>query len=459
MADRKKPEPAKSAVQEIILPSDLQAEKTVLGAILSGTPFAAIADLLRVDDWSIESHRRCAARMAEIHARGVPVDRLTLANELRVHGQLESVGGLSFLADLGRDAPALENLAAHAGIIKTKSIERQLFTLNRRFAKGILSGSLDVRQALDSLIVDAQKLQDEAHARDQEDGSTPAAIIDAFPGGAQAFLDPTSRPRGIQTGFAKLDDMMGGFKGGELIVLGARPGMGKSSFAMNIAEFIIFGEEPQPVGVFSFEMSADSLLQRMASSCSRVSNYRIRHNYVNADERSRMQLALSKIYDAPLHVHDKGQRTIGEIISTIRRGVQKQGWVMTVIDYLQLINSSGRFNTKNDEVSDWTRRLKLLAMELNHPILLLSQLKRLGNSGQKTDEKRKPTLEDLRDSGSIEQDADAVALLHRPEVYSPDRDDLKGKAELLLAKQRNGPMGRIPLIFEGQFTRFSDPVE
>lgn len=457
MAERKQPEPRNhTSAPEIKLPEALAEERLVLGAILSGTPFSVAADLLSVNDLSLESHRRIWLRMSEVAARSTPVDATTLANELKAHGQLESIaqgalGPLSYLTSLSAETPAIENLQAYCSIIKSRSLERQLFALNRRFAKGILSGTMDIRQALDSLGAEVQKLQDEASSGQREEGQTPEEVIANYPGGISSFLDPSLRPQGHRTCFTKLDELTGGFLGGQLIVLSGRTSSGKSMLALNIAHNFVFQDPPIPTAIFTFEMPASELLNRMISSMSGVAQFQIKNNFLDADKRRRMAEALSKITEAPLRISGRESQSVGHICAQSRRMVKKSGIKFIVIDHLGLIDSDSGGNTNRaQEINKWTRRLKLLAMELNIPVLLLCQLSRPG----KDKTAKRPDLEDLKDSSGIEQDADIVMFTYRPWLFQRDDDSLKDKAELLICKHRDGELASIPLIFNGSILKF-----
>jgi replicative DNA helicase len=283
------------------------------------------------------------------------------------------------------------------------------------------------------------------------------AVIEAFPGGVGAFLDPSTRVRGLSTGFAKFDEMTGGLNGGELVILAARPSMGKTALAMNIAQHV--ATHPQmrkPVAVFSLEMSSASLMTRLLCSGARVDMHKFRAGYLNQDERRKLQVTLATMTESPLFLDDTAGVNLMDVHAKLRRMKNQHGLSLVVIDYLQLMSSRGRSENRNQEVSAISRGLKLLAKELDVPFLVLSQLSRAAETrpGDHT-----PQLSDLRDSGSIEQDADLVMFIYREEVYKRDREDLKGLADIIIAKQRNGPIGKVPLRFLGAYTRFENRVD
>jgi replicative DNA helicase len=282
----------------------------------------------------------------------------------------------------------------------------------------------------------------------------PDRIIETFEGGFNAFLDPSKRNKGISTGFLKLDEMTGGLHGGELFILAARPAMGKTALALNIAQHVATNpKDPRPVAVFSLEMSKESLLTRLVCASARVDQQKFRAGYLNSDERRRLQVSLGDLMEAPLFLDDSAGANLMDIHSKLRKMQQQHGLGLVVIDYLQLMSTRGRVENRNQEVSQLSRGLKLLSKELNVPILTLSQLSRAVESRQGD---HRPQLSDLRESGSIEQDADLVAFVFREEYYHQDREDLRGQAELILAKQRNGPTGKVPLVFLKEYTKFEN---
>src|SRR5579871_745993 len=295
----------------------------------------------------------------------------------------------------------------------------------------------------------------EGRSRDQL--ISPASIIEKFPGGINAFLDPSQRLRGLSTGFSKFDEMTSGLHGGELFILAARPSMGKTALALNIAQHVAMHPKMRkPVAVFSLEMSSESLLTRLLCAAARVDQHKFRAGFLNQDERRKLQVALGDLTEAPLFLDDTAGVNLMDIHSKVRRMKSEHGLSLVVIDYLQLMSSRGRTENRNQEVSAISRGLKLMAKDLDIPFLVLSQLSRAAETRVGD---HKPQLSDLRDSGSIEQDADLVAFIHREEIYKKDDESVKGLADLIIAKQRNGPIGNVPLRFLGKFTRFENRSE
>ncbi len=437
------------------LPANPDAERFVLGSILlNDSVYLQVAGVLDTDDFSLEKHRRIFARMKALYDRAEHIDRITLADELIKQGQLESVDGLSYLISLDEGLPEISNLDGYIRIVKDKSMLRKMIFNAQKIINRCLLGEEEPDQILASAEESLLKL---GEARTRDELSSPATIVESFPGGVGAFLDPSQRVRGLSTGFAKFDEMTGGLNGGELFILAARPSMGKTALALNIAQHVATHPRMRkPVAVFSLEMSSSSLLTRLLCSAARVDQHKFRAGFLNAEERRKLQVALADLTDSPLFLDDTAGVNLMAIHSKLRRMQTEHGLSLVVIDYLQLMSSSGRSENRNQEVSVMSRGLKLMAKDLNVPFIVLSQLSRAAETRPGD---HKPQLSDLRDSGSIEQDADLVAFIYREEVYKRDREDIKGLADLIIAKQRNGPIGSVPLRFLGQFTRFENRAE
>jgi len=311
------------------------------------------------------------------------------------------------------------------------------------------------RHSVDELLdlVEARRLETRREALERRGLFSPSEIIELFEGGVNAFLDQSQRQRGVETGFYRLDQMTLGLKPGEMFVLAARPAMGKTAMALNIAEHA--ASRRHVVAFFSLEMSRDQILTRLVCSRARIDQTRFRAGYLNADEERRARVALTEICEMPIFIDDApgcDLRTMRKKLETLRAS---RGLGLVVVDYLQLMRTQTR-DSRNLEVGALSRGLKGLARELRVPFLVLSQLSRAPEARHGN---HRPQLSDLRDSGEIEQDADVVAFIFREEVYKPDREDLRGRAELIVAKQRNGPTGVIPLVFLRSYTRFENPVE
>ena len=436
------------------LPANIDAERFVLGSILlDDSSFLDVAGDLAADDFCLEKHRKIFTRMVELHERNERIDRVTVANELMRFNELESVDGLSYLVSLDDGLPRIPNLSSYVKIIRDKAALRRIIAASQQMMNRCLLAEEEPDQILAGAEETLLKLGDRTMGSGMK---TPAEVIDGYAGGINAFLDPSKRIKGISTGFLKLDEMTSGLHGGELIILAARPSMGKTAFALNIASHVAT-KLNQKVAIFSLEMSSESLLTRMLCAAAYVDSHRFRLGYLNADERRRLAQASQKLVEAPLYIDDTAGVNLMDMHAKLRRlqgGDQKLGLV--IVDYLQLMSARGRSENRNQEVSAISRGLKLLSKDLNVPFLVLSQLSRATETRQGD---HRPQLSDLRESGSIEQDADLVGFIFREEVYRRDREDLKGIAELIVAKQRNGPIGKVDLVFLHEFTKFENRAE
>jgi replicative DNA helicase len=437
---------------EQLLPDNIDAERFVLGAIMSSdNAFMNAAGTLSADDFSLEKHKRIFLRMSELHERGEKIDRVTLANELMKQGQLQSVDGLSYLVSLDDGLPQLHNLESYVTIVKEKALLRRIITVSQDTINRCVASEEDPKQILGAVEEALMKLGD---VQSKNALNTPAQIINSYEGGINAFLDTSKRIKGISTGFLKFDEMTGGLREGELFILAARPAMGKTALALNIAQHVAGNaKNPKAVAVFSLEMSKESLLTRMICASARVDQQRFRAGYLNAEERASLQHALYSIVESPLYLDDSAAINLMDVHAKLRRLQAEQELGLVVIDYMQLMQGRGRFENRVQEISSLSRGLKLMSKELRVPFLVLSQLSRAPETRPGD---HRPMLSDLRESGSIEQDADLVAFIFREEVYRPDKESLKGTAELILAKQRNGPTGRVKLAFLNRYTKFEN---
>jgi replicative DNA helicase len=437
------------------LPVNLDAERFVLGAILTDeSAFIRIAGTLVAEDFSLEKHRRIFQRMADLHDSGQVIDRVTLANELMRHGELQSVDGVSYLVSLDDGLPQITSIESYVGIVKEKALLRKIIIVSQDMIDRCLVSGEDAHQILGSAEDALMKLGD---AESSTGLASPRQIIEDFAGGVNAFLDTSKRIKGISTGYVKFDELTGGLREGELVILAARPAMGKTALALNIAQHVATNRHnPKAVAVFSLEMSKESLLTRMLCATARVDQQRFRAGFLSSAERHSLQDAMSKLVEAPLFIDDMAGTNLMDIHSKLRRLQAEQDLGLVVVDYLQLMQGRGRFENRVQEISSMSRGLKLMSKELKVPFIVLSQLNRAPETRIGD---HRPVLSDLRESGSIEQDADMVAFIFREEVYKPDNASLQGIAELILAKQRNGPTGRVKLVFLNRFTKFENPAE
>src|SRR6202166_175128 len=434
------------------LPVNLDAGRFVFGAILMDDAlYIQVAGSVESEDFSLEKHGGMFLRMGELYNRGERIDRVTVANELMKQNQLESVDGVSYLVSLDEGLPALANLDSYVRIVKDKAVLRRIIFTSQKLIDRCLIGEEEPDQILASAEENLLKL---GETRAQDALVSPQRILEDFDGGINAFLDPSKRIKGLSTGFLKLDEMTGGLHAGELVILAARPSMGKTALALNIAQHVaMHPTQKQTVAVFSLEMSAESLLTRMVCASARVDQQKFRAGYLNQDERRRLAKTASELVQAPLFLDDTSGTHMMDIHAKLRRLKAEHGLSLVVIDYLQLMSGRGRYENRNQEISTISRGLKLLAKDLKVPMLVLSQLNRAPETRPGD---HRPQLSDLRESGSIEQDADLVAFIFREEVYKQEDEDLRGMAELLVAKQRNGPTGKVNLVFLREFTKFEN---
>ncbi len=426
----------------------------MLGSILlADAVFPQVAGTLDADDFVLEKHRKIFERMSDLHARSEKIDYVTLANELIKNNQLEACDGVAYLSALTEGLPRLENIESYVRIVKDKALLRKLIYTSQH----IMGQCLEAGEEVDEILSKAEELVLKVGDSRIRGGLTsPRQIVERFPGGVNTFLDPSKRLRGLSTGFTKLDEMTTGLQPSELCVIAARPSMGKTALALNIAQHVAV-KLGRPAAIFSLEMSAESLLSRMLCALARVDSHRFRGGFLNMEERRRLSGALNQLVRSPLYIDDSASTNLMEMHAKCRRLKSERGdLALVVIDYLQLMSGKGKFENRNQEISVISRGLKQLAKEIKAPVMALSQLSRAPEV--RTGDHR-PQLSDLRESGSIEQDADLVGFIFREEVYKPDREDLHGLAELIIAKQRNGPTGKIDLAFLHKYTKFENRAE
>jgi replicative DNA helicase len=436
------------------LPTNVDAERFVLGSImLDDSLYIQAAGELEPDDFSLDKHRRIFRRMGELQDRGEKIDRITIANELMKFNELEACDGITYLVSLDDGLPQIPNLDAYIRIVKDKSVLRRIIFASQHMMNRALQGEEEPDEILSGAEETLLKL---GEARVKSGLLDPAQILQDYDGGINAFLDPSKRIKGISTGFAKFDEMTGGMHGGDLCIVAARPSMGKTALALNIAQHVAL-KLRQTVAIFSLEMSRESLLTRMLCATARVDSQRFRAGYLTQEERRKLNHALHELVEAPLYIDDTPGVHMMDIHAKLRRLHAERGKIgLVIVDYLQLMSARGRYENRNQEVSALSRGMKLLAKEMNVPMMVLSQLSRAVETRQGD---HRPQLSDLRESGSIEQDADVVGFIFREEVYHREREDLRGLAELIIAKQRNGPVGTVNLVYLHAQTKFENRAE
>ena len=440
------------------MPTNIEAEKFVLGIVMldEGT-FPQVAGTLDMDDFAIEKHRRIFRCLRELSDRGERIDLMTVGNELGKFKHLEDVGGFAYLASLTDGMPRLENIESYTRIVKHKSILRTLI----HTARDITSNCIQEGREVDEILADAERAVMRVGGDLLRSGlQSPRETLEQLEGGLEAFLDPAKRAQGLPSPFTQFDELTNGMRGGQLIILAARPAMGKTAMALNMAYHVAKKQDEggggHTVAIFSLEMSREALLTRVLCSVAEVDQRRFRGGYLDQKERSRLAKSLGPIVNSRLFIDDTANINIIELAAKCRRLKSEQGLALIIVDYLQLLASRGRVESRVQEISSFSRALKLLAKDLDVPVLALSQLSRGPEDPRRSSPR--PRLSDLRDSGSIEQDADVVCFIFRPEVYKPDDKSLENVAELIIGKQRNGPTANIKLTFNKKYAKFGNPA-
>jgi replicative DNA helicase len=442
---------ASDAFLERPLPHNPDAERSILGAILLDNHTLNVAvEKLKPEDFFLDQHRRIFDRMIQLGEQQQAIDLVTLTDDLHRRGELEAAGGAAYLAQLVDGVPRISNVEHYARIVKEKSLLRHLVHSASAIQQQAIEGEDDADEILDRAESVIFQLAEE-RVRAGFVG-VKEVVRDSFER-LHRILTEGRRITGLSTGYQELDRLTSGLQESELIILAARPSMGKTALALNLAENIVLHPaDPRPVGIFSLEMSKESLLLRLLASHARIDAHKFRTGHLRHDDWTKMTASLNRLGDAPLWIDDSGANTVVEIGAKARRLKRDKGLSLIIVDYLQLISARGRFANRNEEVSSMSRGLKALAKELKVPVLVLSQLTRAPERDE-----RKPQLADLRDSGAIEQDADVVMFIHRPNFYQKDiSEEERRQAELIIAKQRNGPTDKLSYVFLEKFTRFEE---
>jgi replicative DNA helicase len=436
-------------------PHSIQAEQAVLGGLmLENSTWDQVADRVGQRDFYRREHQLIFQAIGALAERGKPFDVVTLAEELDHKGELNAAGGFAYLGALANDTPSAANIRAYADIVREHSVIRQLIRVGTEIAdSGYRPEGRRVAELLDGA---EQKVFEIAQqkARDSAGFIPIKNLLTKAVNRIELLYERDDPITGVSTGFNDLDDMTSGLQPADLVVIAGRPSMGKTSFAMNIAENVAI-KSKLPVAVFSMEMPGESLTMRMISSLGRIDQHRVRTGRLEDQEWPRLTSAVSLLSEAPIYIDDMAALTPTEVRARARRLVREAGGLgLIVIDYLQLMQAPSEGETRATEISIISRSLKALAKELNCPVIALSQLNR--NLEQRPN--KRPVMSDLRESGSIEQDADIVIFIYRDEVYNEDSPD-KGVAEIIIGKQRNGPIGTVRLTFLGQFTKFENFID
>jgi replicative DNA helicase len=440
-----------------IRPSSIYAERTILGAMLVDS--LAIVDatmLLKTDDFSLDSHRKLYECILHLGETGYAVDDITVGEELAKRKYLDSVGGQAWIAGLSEGLPRKLSIESYVRIVRDKSLMRQLMTV---CDMGLMEAGDQSLEALDVLNqVEGRLMEISEHAITGGFSGISDIVRDSF-GSIDKLFEQGREVTGLRTHYNDLDSKTSGLQDSELIIIAARPSMGKTAFAINIAQNAAV-KDGKVVAVFSLEMSKESLLRRMLAGEAMVNARNLQQGFLSGADKGKLHKALERLIESKLFVDDTPGITLAEMRAKVRRLKQQEHGRLDliVIDYLQLMTGSvgaaqKKFENRTQEVSAISRGLKALAKEMKVPVVALSQLSR--GSEQRAGDK-KPLLSDLRESGSIEQDADVVCFIHREEYYDRENEDLKGKAEIIIAKQRNGPTGSVNLAYISDYTRFEN---
>ncbi len=440
------------------MPENPEAEQFVLGSVLlDDSLFPQVAGELNAEDFKNERHRRIFHRMCQLGERGERIEYITLSNELEKHKQLEQVGGITYISALTEGMPRFQSIESYIKIVKNKSLLRQLINTSQT----IIANCIDENDEADTILANSESAIMHLGNQTLRTGlENPIETLSKYEGGMETFLDPSKRAHGLETPFHRFTEMTNGFLGGQLIVIAGRPAMGKTAIALNIAAHVAMPSHDRPtrtVAIFSLEMSKDALLTRILCSEANVDQHRFRGGFLKQEEKKRLSEALARLVQSQLFIDDSAGTHLMEISAKSRRLKSEHGLDLIIVDYLQLLGSKGKVENRVQEISALSRGLKLLAKDLDLPIIALSQLSRRPETRDIKD--RRPILSDLRESGSIEQDADIVCFIYRGEVYQPDRADLSGKGELIIAKQRNGPTGKVNLAFLHEYAKFASLSE
>ncbi len=445
-------------------PQELEFEKSVLGALLlEKDAYSLISDILTPESFYDPRNQKVYSAISKLHVAQHPVDILTVVEQLRTDGTFDEVGGVAYLSSLTQNIVSSSHIEYHARVIAQKSTARELIS----YSANVQDKAFDPTQDIDELMQEAEgslfKLSQKKLKKDYQ--QIDSVITEAYEMLHKA-AERTDGMSGIASGFHALDRMTSGWQNSDLVILAARPAMGKTAFALSMAKNIAV-DQNIPVALFSLEMSNVQLINRVIVNTCEIKGEKIKSGQLEDYEWAQLDNKIKDLIGKPMFVDDTPSLSVFELRTKARRLVKEHGVKLIMIDYLQLMNASGMsFGSRQEEVSTISRSLKGLAKELNIPILALSQLNRGVENrpgGENTLDSKRPQLSDLRESGAIEQDADMVIFIHRPEYYNLNKDengnDLRGKAVIIIAKHRNGAVGDVLLTFKGQYARFENPDE
>jgi len=434
-------------------PQSLEAEQGVIGGLmLSSNNFDAVAELVQSSDFYHPQHRLIFSAMCELVHVNKPLDLITVSEKLDNKKELDSAGGLAYLAELAKNTPSVSNITAYARIVRERATLRQLISTAQEIAN--FGFNTEGRDTVELLTLAEQKVASISEGRLQDGGFDN--VNDLLKGTLDRIDQLYHSERditGLTTGFKDLDKMTSGWQQGDMVIIAARPSMGKTALAMNAVENALLHGDNKPVLVFSLEMPAESLIMRMLSSIGKIDQTRVRSGKLEQSDWDKLSAAVSKLRDKPLFIDDTPSITPAELRGRVRRYQKEHGDIgLIMVDYLQLMRGTTSNNeNRTNEVSEISRSLKAVAREFNCPILVLSQLSRAVEGRPN----KRPINSDLRESGAIEQDADVILFIYRDEVYNEESPD-KGTAEIIIGKQRNGPIGTMRLSFQAKYTRFDN---
>ena len=430
------------------MPHDDVAEQSVLGGmLLSKDAIADVVESLRASDFYKPAHETIYEAILSLYGHGSPADAITVADELKKRGELTRVGGAAYLHTLIASVPTAANAQYYAEIVKEHAIMRRLIEAGTKIAQLGYANETEVDALVDQAQAEIYAVTD---GNAKEDYVSFSEALEATMREIDANSNRPDGVYGVPTDFIELDELTGGLHGGQMIVIAARPGVGKSTLALDIARSAAIHHHMATV-FFSLEMSRTELAMRILSAEGKISMGRLKKGDLDTEGWTNLATLQGRIDSAPLFIDDSPNMTLMEIRAKCRRLKQRNDLKLVVLDYLQLMSSGKKVESRQQEVSEFSRSLKLLAKELDVPVIVLSQLNR--GSEQRTD--KRPMVSDLRESGSIEQDADMVILLHREDMYNPDSDRV-GEADMIIAKHRGGPTRTIPLAFSGKYSRFNN---
>ena len=431
-----------------MLPQSLEAEQAVLAAMFNDRDaILEVIPLLKESDFYRHDHGVLFATMRKMNEQNIPVDLVTITAQLDKDGNLEKAGGITYVAQIANSLGSASNIVHYASIVKEKAVLRDLISI----ASNISNRSYDDTEETEKILDDAERMVLEISQKRARSGLTPISeVIDNTLSQLEILSQKKEGLTGLTSGFIDLDRITSGWQKSDFIILAARPAMGKTAFALNMAQNAAIATH-EPVAIFSLEMSKEQLVNRMVSSMAEIDQQTLRNGRIYGDDWVQLVNAIAPLAEAPVYIDDTPAISVREVRAKARRLKTERGLSLVIIDYLQLMGSTGRIESRQQEVSQISRSLKALARELDIPIIALSQLSRSVEQGQE----KKPSLCHLRESGSLEQDADIVMFIYRDEYYNEDSEK-KGQAEIIIAKHRNGATGSVDLSFRKEFTKFGN---